>query len=297
MSNNSPKWNTCFREGLFVGKVALVTGGGTGIGYSITKELAILGATVVIASRDVNKCQTAADEINAHLQTISNSGKVVVGPSTSIRSEDQIVALISFIVEKYEKLDYLVNNAGGQFVCAAEDMSQKGFNAVVTTNLEGTFLMCREAFNQSMQDHGGSIVNITLGNRNGFPNMSHSGAARAGVENMTISLSSEWMESDVRVNCVRPGVIWTDSGFQNYGPAGDLFLEKVLPAMPAKRLGTPEEISSAVCWLLSDGATYVTGSVVSVDGGSAFHFMPLIEIENTSHLMPAYGTLPRKAKM
>lgn len=291
------KWTSCFRQNLFSGKIALVTGGGTGIGYSISKELAILGATVIIASRDVSKCQTAANEINTYVSSISSSGKVVVGPSTSIRNEEQIIQLVSFIVEKYEKLDLLVNNAGGQFICAAEDMSQRGFNAVITTNLEGTFLMCREAFNQSMRDHGGSIVNITLGNRNGFPNMSHSGAARAGIENMTKSLSSEWMESDVRINCVRPGVIWTESGFQNYGPAGDLFLEKVVPAMPAKRLGTPEEVSSAVCWLLSEGATYVTGTVLSVDGGSAFHFMPLIEIENTSHLMPAYGTLPRKARM
>lgn len=298
-SDTNNKWKSCFRPGLFSGKIALVTGGGTGIGYSIATELATLGATVVIASRDENKCQEAAKAINASLDKTAKQlrGKVFVGPSTSLRSEEEIISLISFIVEKFSRLDLLVNNAGGQFVCSAEDMSYKGFHAVVSTNLEGTFVMCREAYNQSMRDHGGSIVNITLGNRNGMPNMCHSGAARAGIENMTKTLSSEWIESDVRVNCVRPGIIWTESGFKNYGPAGDLFVTKILPSQPAKRFGSPEEISSAVCWLLSEGATYVTGTVVSVDGGSAFHFLPLIEIEDSPHLMPPYGTLPRKARM
>lgn len=189
-----------------------------------------------------------------------------------------------------------MNNAGGQFVCSAEELSSKGFQAVVQTNLTGTFHVCRSAYEHYMRDHGGSIVNITLGNRNGMPNMCHSGAARAGIENMSITLSQEWMESGVRINCVRPGIVFTDSGFENYGPAGDTFLERILPAMPAKRFASPEEISSAVCWLLSEGASYVTGAVVSVDGGSAYHFLPLIEIEDASHL-PVYGTLPRKAKL
>jgi len=114
----------------------------------------------------------------------------------------------------------LVNNAGGQFVCNAEDISGNGFAAVVDTNLKGTFLCCREAYTQYMRDHGGTIVNITLGMRNGLVGMTHSAAARAGVENMTKTLCNEWMESDVRINCVRPGIIWTDSGFKNYGEMG-----------------------------------------------------------------------------
>lgn len=117
---------------------------------------------------------------------------------------------ISHIIEKYGGIHMLINNAGGQFTCSAEDMSSNGFASVVDTNLKGTFLCCREAYTQYMREHGGSIVNITLGNRNGMPMMVHSGAARAGIENMTATLCSEWVESDVRINCVRPGIVWTE---------------------------------------------------------------------------------------
>lgn len=212
MQQQENKWKSCFRNDLFLSKVALVTGGGTGIGRTIAKELAILGATVVISSRNVAKCETAALEMNQEIKAYGNNskGKVVAGPSCSIRKEEDVENLIAHIIETYGGIHMLVNNAGGQFVCSAEDMSAGGFAAVVDTNLKGTFLCCREAYTQYMRDHGGSIVNITLGMRNGMPHMVHSGAARAGIENMTATLCSEWMESDVRINCVRPGVIWTE---------------------------------------------------------------------------------------
>ncbi|EEC47378.1 predicted protein [Phaeodactylum tricornutum CCAP 1055/1] len=288
----STPWKSCFRDGLLEGKVALVTGGGTGIGLSIATELASLGAIVVIASRNRQTCQEAADRMNA----TQVSGKIVAGPSTSIRKEDEVRNLIAWVLESFDALHLLVNNAGGQFISAAEDISKGGFSAVVETNLTGTFLVCREAFTQYMDKHGGAIVNITLGNRNGMPMMSHSGASRAGVENLTATLSTEWMESNVRVNCVRPGIIWTESGFENYGPAGEMFVERLLPAMPARRFGSPEEVSSAVVWLLSEGASYVTGTVLNVDGASAYTLLPLRDIEDKEHL-PFYGTLPRKARL
>lgn len=294
---SSTSYKTCFRHDLMEHKIALVTGGGTGIGRAIAFELASIGATVVIASRTLETCRSAAKEMNDILQhTKTSTGRVVVGPSTSLRTESEIQALISHVVSTYGALHMLVNNAGGQFVCPAADMSTKGFAAVVDTNLMGTFLMCREAYTQYMRDHGGSIVNITLGNRNGMPHMVHSGAARAGVENMTATLCTEWMESSVRINCVRPGIIWTESGFANYGPAGDYFVGKILPTLPAKRFGTPEEIASATVWLLSEGASYVTGAVMCVDGGSAYTFLPLVEIADECHL-PVYGSLPKLAKL
>ncbi len=174
-------WRSIYRSGLFNGKVALVTGGGTGIGRAIAMEIASLGATTVIASRDADKCKEAAEEMNAMLPNDCN-GKIVPGPSCSIRSEEDVEGLISFIIEKFGALNMLVNNAGGQFVCSAEDLSTNGFAAVVDTNLKGTFVCCREAYTQYMRDHGGTIVNITLGNRNGLVGMTHSAAARAGIE-------------------------------------------------------------------------------------------------------------------
>lgn len=113
---------------------------------------------------------------------------------------------------------------------------------------------------------------------------------------MTATLCTEWMNSSVRINCVRPGIIWTDSGFENYGPAGDMFMERILPSLPAKRFGSTEEVSSACVWLLCEGAAYVTGQTLSVCGGGSYTFLPLVEIEDTEHL-PHYGSLPAKARL
>ena len=306
-------YTSIYRDGLFQDQVALVTGGGTGIGLCIATELAVLGATVVIAGRDVTKCQAAADAVNAKIaqriitmptvdavnaeKTKTKQGKLVVGPSTNIRKPDEVQALVTHIVDTYGALHLLVNNAGGQFISPAAALSPRGFAAVVDTNLTGTFLVAQQAFLQYMQEHGGSIVNITLVNRNGLPGMAHSAAARAAVENLTRTLAWEWMEYGVRVNCVRPGIIWTDSGFEAYGDAGEEFLAKLLPAVPAKRLGTAAEVSAAVVWLLSQGAAYVTGTAVAVDGGAGAITLPLMDIPNQQHL-PTYGEeLPAKARL
>ena len=133
----------------------------------------------------------------------------------------------------------------------AEALTSAGFKAVVETNLLGTFLMCREAWSQWMEEHGGSIVSITMITTNGVPRMAHSGAARAGVETLTRSLATEWARSGVRVNCVAPGVVYTSSGMENYGALGDMVIEEVSSSLPYKRLGTPEEVAAATLFLLS----------------------------------------------
>lgn len=157
MSSETNPWRSIYRPSLFFGKIALVTGGGTGIGRAIALELASLGATTVIASRDEDKCKAAAKEMNSILEK-GCRGQVIPGPSCSIRSEEEVEQLMSWIIETFGAIHMLINNAGGQFICSAEDLSGNGFAAVLDTNLTGTFLCCREAYTQYMRDHGGTIV-------------------------------------------------------------------------------------------------------------------------------------------
>ena len=204
-----------FRPDLFAGKTAVVTGGGTGIGYQVARELLSLGCNVYICSRSQAKLDAAVDS----LAMGSRAGRIHAMPC-NIRKEDDVQAFVAHVVAKAGRIDHLVNCAGGQFISEAGSLSSKGFKAVVELNLVGVFLMCREVFTQSMSEHGGSIVNITMVTHNGLPRMAHSGAARAGVDNLTKSLAMEWASAGVRVNTVSPGVIFTRSGFENYGAMG-----------------------------------------------------------------------------
>ena len=182
--------SSIYRKDLFASKVAIVTGGGTGIGFCISCELASLGAKVVIVSRNVDKC-LAAQEL------AKSKGLQLFVPTSgmSLKDEKSIEGLADYVVETFGRIDILVNNAGGQFVSPAHKISARGFSGVVDTNLKGSFMMMKSVYNKSMKKNGGSIVNITLGNRNGMPAMAHSGAARAGIENLTRTLSCEWIHS------------------------------------------------------------------------------------------------------
>lgn len=260
--------SSVFRHGVFRDKVAIVTGGGTGIGKTITKELLFLGCKVMIASRKIENLQKAAEELRQILSP-SNSSNISY-TQCNIRKEDEVKNLISSTLKQYGKLDFLVNNGGGQFYSPVENISLKGWNAVVETNLTGTFLMCREAYLQWMRDNGGAIVTIITDMWKGWPAMSHSGAARAGVENLTKSMAIEWAHTGVRVNCVAPGSsIFSDTAAANYG-SRDVFSQN-LHVVPAKRFGTTEEVSSAVCFLLSPAAAFITGETIKVDGGASLY--------------------------
>lgn len=250
-----------FRPGLFKGKVALVTGGGSGIGKAIATELNSLGCKVVIASRNLEKLEKAAGEISQH-------GEAVTPIQCNIRKPDEVESAVHKVLEQTNRIDFLVNNGGGQFLSRAEDMTIKGWNAVIETNLTGTFLMSQEVFKRYLKSNGGAIVNITCDMFRGFPMMAHTGAARAAVDNLTKSLSVEFAESGVRVNSVAPGVIFSKTAKDNY-PV-DVF-EMAKPTIPAQRLGTPEEVSSAVCFLLSPGAAFINGATLRVDAGSSLY--------------------------
>uniref|UniRef100_A0A667YZM1 Peroxisomal trans-2-enoyl-CoA reductase n=1 Tax=Myripristis murdjan TaxID=586833 RepID=A0A667YZM1_9TELE len=271
--------SSVFRSGLFTHKVAIVTGGGTGIGKAISAELLELGCNVVIASRKPERLEAAAQELQ---QKIPPSSPASVTPiSCNIRSEDEVRALVLSVLRRYGRVDFLVNNGGGQFSSPVEHMSSKGWKAVIDTNLTGTFHCCKEVYTAWMKEHGGAIVNIIADMWKGFPGMAHTGAARAAVDNLTKSLAIEWAHSGVRVNAVAPGTIFSKTAMENYKEFGPTLFKMSVPFSPAKRLGVPEEISPVVCFLLSPAASYISGATLRVDAGQSLYHA-LWEIPNHS---------------
>jgi citronellol/citronellal dehydrogenase len=250
-----------YAPGLFSGQVALVTGGGSGIGLATARELASLGARVAICGRKIDKIDAA----RASLQKDGFGDDVVLGASCDIRDPEQIAAFVSAVMGRFGRVDVLVNNAGGQFPSPAETLSPRGWEAVIRNNLNGTFFMTREVATRAMiPAKRGRIVNVTAMVARGFPGMSHTGAARAGVENLTRTLSVEWAQHGIKVNAVAPGNNIRSSGTAQYG---DDMLELARRATPLKRLGTPEEVARVIVFLASDQNDFITGAVFGVDGG------------------------------
>lgn len=253
-------YDSIFRPGLFAGQVHVVTGGGSGIGRCVAHELAALGATVVITGRSEEKLARVVAEI-------TEDGGQVDSVAFDIRDEEQVKAAVAGIVAKHGRIHGLVNNAGGQFPSPLNAISKRGFDAVVTNNLTGGFLMMREVFNQTMMKHGGAVVNMTADMWNGMPGMAHSGAARAGMANLTKTAAYEWAASHVRVNAVAPGWI-ASSGMDAYGPGMAPMIRVLKDNLPAKRMGLEAEVSSVICFLLSPGASFITGITLAIDGGA-----------------------------
>ncbi len=251
-------YRSVFRDSLFSEQVIIVSGGGSGIGRCIAHELASLGATVVLCSRKLAKLEPTRDEILA-------AGGKALAIACDIRSLDQIDALMQGVLEQCGRIDGLVNNGGGQYVSPAEAIRPNGWHAVLETNLTGAFQMTKAAMLCYMREHGGAVVNILMDLWDGFPGMAHSSAARAGVENLTKTLAVEWAPYHIRVNSVAPGII-NSSGLANYDPS---ILTNLESFIPTKRLGSESEVASAVTFLLSPGASYITGATLRVDGASS----------------------------
>ena len=254
-------YQSVFRPGLFAGQTLIVTGGGTGIGRAIAHELASLGARPVLAGRRKEPLEWVQAELQAegHAATIH---------PLDIRDEAAVQSFYERVLEERGELHGLVNNAGGQYLSPAESISHKGWQAVLDTNLTGTFLMCREAFKAGLGARGGAIVNVVSEMWRGFPGMAHSGAARAAVVNLTQTLAVEWARVGIRVNAVAPGTI-DSSGLANYGEMGQAILQEVKKDIPMQRLGTEAEVAAAVTFLLSPAAAYVSGETFRVDGASS----------------------------
>jgi citronellol/citronellal dehydrogenase len=254
----SAHYRSVFAPGLFAGKVVVVTGGGSGIGRCIAHELASLGAHTVLIGRKLEKLHETAGEI------VADGGRASFH-ACDIRDEEAVKNTVQAMIAVHGRIDALVNNAGGQYMTPLEDISAKGWEAVVNTNLTGGFLMARECYLQSMQRHGGAIVNIVADMWGSMPNMGHSGAARAGMVSFTETAAVEWAHSGVRVNAVAPGYI-ASSGMDHYPPEAGTMLREMRKTVPLGRFGTEAETSAAVVFLLSPAATFITGDVLRVDG-------------------------------
>ncbi len=261
------KYRSIYREDLLAGQVIVVSGGGSGIGRCIAHEVAALGAHAVLIGRRAENLEVVAREI---AEDDGNADSF----ACDIREEARVKETVAEIVAKHGRIDGLVNNAGGQFPAPLEKISANGWQAVLNTNLMGGFLFARECYTQSMKGRGGAIVNIIADMWGGMPGMGHSGAARAGMLNFTETAASEW--APVRVNAVAPGWI-ASSGLDTYPPAMQQMIRGLAEHVPLARIGREAEVSSAVVYLLSEGAAFVSGTCIRVDGGApnARRHMPL----------------------
>jgi citronellol/citronellal dehydrogenase len=251
-------WPLAFRDDALTGQVCMVSGGGSGMGRAIAYVLTRLGAQVVICGRRAEKLEETAAGIDRRL------GKTVMTRAMTIREPEQVQALFAETWERFGRLDVLVNSAGGQFPQAAIDFSVKGWNAVVDTNLNGTWYMMQSAA-QQWRDHSsaGCIVNIVAVINRGMPQVAHTAAARAGVIYLSKTLSIEWAPLGIRINCVAPGSIATD-GLNVYPREA---AEAFAISNPMKRLGDVMDIAQAVVYLAAPTGKFITGEVVAVDGG------------------------------
>ena len=269
-------YQSVFAPGAFKDQVIVVTGGGSGIGRCTAHELASLGATVLITGRKQEK-------LDKVLAEIAEDGGKAAAYAFDIRDEEAVKASMQRMLADHGRIHGLVNNAGGQYPTPLAAISKKGWEAVVANNLTGGFLVAREVYNQCMKKQGGAIVNMIADMWNGMPGMGHSGAARAGMLNFTETAAIEWGVSGVRVNAVAPGFV-ASSGMDHYDPA---FAKEVIPKLsglaPLKRMAEEAEVSSAIVWLLSEGAAFVTGSCIKIDGGASLGMgtFPLMDHQNS----------------
>jgi citronellol/citronellal dehydrogenase len=244
-----------FQPGLLDGQVALLSGGGSGLGRASALELAALGARVVVCGRRLEPLEeTAAASEGGRCEAIA----------CDIREEDQVEALVDDVLARHSRIDVLVNNAGGQFLTPAEDITPKGFRTVIRLNVEGTWLMTHAVATKAMMGGaGGKIVNVTLSPHHGLPGMAHSSAARAAVENLTRVLSIEWARFGIRLTALAAGHFATETLRTKY-PAP--VVEGVAGTVPLQRLGTEEEFAWLVAYLASPAGDYFSGAILTIDG-------------------------------
>lgn len=249
--------DSVYRNDLFKGQVALVSGGGSGIGLATALLFARLGASVVI-------CGRTAEKLDAVVAFAATKDCDVRAVPTNVREPEQVTALYKFIDESFGRLDFLVNNAGGQFPGQAIDFSPKGWNAVINNNLNGTWYMMQGAAQYWRdQQTPGSVVNVVVDIERGMPGVAHTVASRAGVVGVSRTVAIEWAPLNIRVNCVAPGLTAT-KGLDVYPPEA---VKEFPQANPMRRPGTAMEIAEACIYLSAPSGSFINGEVLTVDGG------------------------------
>ena len=247
-----------FADGVLKGRVAFVTGGGTGITGGVARAFAEAGASVALVSRKMDHLQPAADAIN-------NNGGKAIPIAADVRQPEAVEQAVAQTVEQFGKIDIVVNGAAGNFLCAAEEMSPNGFGTVVDIDLKGTFNVCRTTFAQ-LKEHRGQILNISATlHYIGTPLQLHVSAAKAGVDALTRNLAVEWGRYGIRVNGIAPGPIEDTEGMQRLVP--EPIKERLRKTIPLGRFGRIADIEKAAVFICSDAASFINGTVLVVDGG------------------------------
>ena len=251
-------------EKTFEGKVAVVTGGGTGIGLAIATKVAMLGGRVVIASRSREHLETSANAIREQ----TGRDDAALFQEVDVRDPESVERLATYVITELGRVDMLVNNAAGNFIARAEELTPNGWNAVIGIVLNGTFF-CSSAFGRKMiaQGDGGSILNVIANYAwTGAPGVVHSASAKAGVMTMTQTLAVEWARHGIRVNAIAPGPVHTEGASQKLFP-NEQIQEGIRQTIPLRRFATLDEVANSAAYLLSDFASYVTGEKLVIDGG------------------------------
>ena len=255
-----------FAPDLLTGRVAVVTGGGSGIGLAIAKAMASCGADVVITSRSAERLA------NAELEIAEETGRLCASLPADVRDEAQVAELHDFVSGRYGPATVIVNNAAANFRSSAERMTRRAMQIVVDTDLFGTFAVTREFLPDLIESGGGAVLSIVVAAADrGFPYYSHAGAAKAGIISMSGSWAREWGRHGIRVNTIAPGPVPTPGVTVNMlGRADDevsgAFAESVA-GIPLARLGTTEDVAAAAVFLCSDAASWITGATLTIDGG------------------------------
>jgi peroxisomal 2,4-dienoyl-CoA reductase len=250
-----------FREDVLAGKVAFVTGGGSGICKGIAKTFMAHGARAAIVGRKADRLEAAAKEL------AEATGRECLACPADVRKPEEVEGAIAKALERFGRIDVVVNGAAGNFLAPAAQLSYNGFKTVLDIDTAGTWNVCKASFDRWLRDHGGHVINVTATlHYAATPMQIHASAAKAGVDAITRTLALEWGQLGIQVNGIAPGPIAETEGIMRLAP-GD-FVEKVKNAIPLRRLGTIDDVAQCALWLVSGAASWVHGETVVVDGGA-----------------------------